>query len=311
MTASGLAYHADLKRLSPEAPDAIVAPLAEAMAATLPAYGIATPRRVRHFLTQAAHESSWRGVAFATLNEKGSATYFEKRYGAGTAVGRRLGNTEPGDGARYHGRGIFQCTGRYNYRLLGRKIGLDLEARPALAADPGVSVRLACEYWKAKGLNALADADDLTGITRKINGGTNGLKDRAAWLKRATAIWPDEAPAPRERPAPDAPAPEPPDMAPLPSEPEAPSEEPAGDDAADAPPIATEPPKPLAKSKTLWGTFVTWISGTSLGGALTRLADNPHAIWLIIAVLVLLVVGGVALAIVFRERSLKRLEHGI
>lgn len=146
-------------------------------APVLDAYAITTPSRVCHFLAQLAHESD----GFRTTEEYASGAAYEGR--------RDLGNTRAGDGKRYKGRGLIQLTGRANYRAYGTRLGLDLEADPARAAEPELSLRIACEYWQAKGLNALADRDDIAAITRKINGGTNGLAGRKAWLAKARKLW--------------------------------------------------------------------------------------------------------------------------
>lgn len=117
----------------------------------------------------------------------------EKVYG-----GRRdLGNLEPGDGARFIGRGYLQITGRANYRAMGRRIGLDLEAEPARAAEPEVAVKVACAFWSEQGLNALCDAGRFAVVTRRINGGLTGYEDRMDWLEQATACvgWPVPADA--------------------------------------------------------------------------------------------------------------------
>lgn len=151
---------------------ALVAPLNT----YLPQYAINTPLRVQHFLAQAAHETDH----FKTLHEYASGAAYQGR--------KDLGNTHPGDGVKYKGRGIFQCTGRSNYEAYGRRLGLDLINRPELAADPEVSVRIACEYWKAKGLNRWADDDDVEEVTRKINGGRNGLAEREALLDKAKEL---------------------------------------------------------------------------------------------------------------------------
>jgi putative chitinase len=99
----------------------------------------------------------------------------------------RLGNGDEasGDGWRFRGRGYIQLTGRANYMDYSHKLFGDyrLVTTPDLAADPKVAIQLACEYWKAKGLNALADKDDLNGITRKINGGLIGIEGRRKWLQ--------------------------------------------------------------------------------------------------------------------------------
>ena len=140
---------------------------------------ITTPQRVAQFVAQLAHESA----GFRYLEEIWGPTAAQTRY-----EGRRdLGNTQPGDGFRFRGRGWIQLTGRHNYRLYGRLLGLPLEAQPDLAAQPAVAARIAATYWTQRNLNALADAGDFEGITRRINGGTNGLTERRAYLGRALA----------------------------------------------------------------------------------------------------------------------------
>jgi len=100
------------------------------------------------------------------------------------------GDEASGDGWKYRGRGFIQLTGRDNYREIGKKIGVDLEANPDLVStDVTVALKSACAFWNSRGLNALADADDLRGITKKINGGYIGLDEREKLLERARAIW--------------------------------------------------------------------------------------------------------------------------
>ena len=79
-------------------------------------------------------------------------------------------------------------TGRANYRKYGRLLGVDLEQRPELASAPSIGLAVSCGYWADHGLNALADRDDLEGVTRKINGGLNGLEDRGKRLVAAKAL---------------------------------------------------------------------------------------------------------------------------
>jgi putative chitinase len=112
-------------------------------------------------------------------------------YASGKAYeGRKdLGNTQPGDGVRYKGRGVIQLTGRANYRALGDYLGINLEAQPDLAAMPYVAYQVAAHYWLDRNINADADRDDLEAVTRAINGGTNGIKSRAALLAKAKAAF--------------------------------------------------------------------------------------------------------------------------
>lgn len=128
--------------------------------------------RLAHFLAQLIHESG----SFRYMEEIASGSAYEGR--------KDLGNTQAGDGVRYKGRGPIQITGRANYRYFGRKIGIDLEQNSSLPAVPSIGLHLALEYWKDRGLNTLADNDDVLGITRKINGGLNGIDDRKAQLAK-------------------------------------------------------------------------------------------------------------------------------
>lgn len=145
-----------------------------------PTYRIDTELRLAHFLAQASHETA----DFCHLRELWGPTHAQKRY-----EGRAdLGNLQPGDGFKYRGRGVFQLTGRFNYRSYGPRVGLDLENEPDLAARPDVSVHIACLYWSDRGLNKLADQDNIEKITRAINGGQNGLEARRRCLNHAKAV---------------------------------------------------------------------------------------------------------------------------
>lgn len=136
--------------------------------------------RVCHFIAQAAHETA----GFKTLQEYASGAAYEGR--------KDLGNIYPGDGKKFKGRGIFQLTGRSNYVNYGAKIGKNLEADPPLAAEAEVSMLTACEYWNSKNLSELADKDDVTSITKKINGGLNGFEDRKFLLTKTKAAVPKD-----------------------------------------------------------------------------------------------------------------------
>ncbi len=138
-----------------------------------PAYGIMeSEQRLAHFMAQLVHESG----SFRYMEEIASGRAYEGR--------DDLGNVQPGDGVRFKGRGPIQITGRANYRTFGRAIGIDIENHPEIAAVPSIGLHLALEYWKSRKLNALADADDIRGITRKINGGLTGFDDRQTHLAK-------------------------------------------------------------------------------------------------------------------------------
>jgi len=143
---------------------------------TLTAYDIASPLRAAHFLAQTCHESA----GFRTTEEFADGSDYEGR--------TDLGNTQPGDGPLFKGRGLIQLTGRANYAKYGPLLGVDLIADPSAAAEPVMSLKIACEFWKQLGLNAYADQDDVVTVTRRINGGLNGLDDRKALLATAKAV---------------------------------------------------------------------------------------------------------------------------
>lgn len=141
-------------------------------------YGITRPAREAAFLGQLAHES-------------GGLRYWEEIASGAAYEGRAdLGNTQPGDGRRYKGRGPIQITGRANYRQAGAALDLDLIAHPEQAATTSTGFLIAAWFWDSRRLNALADEDTEDAyrrITRRINGGYNGWQDRRAYWVRARA----------------------------------------------------------------------------------------------------------------------------
>jgi putative chitinase len=134
---------------------------------------IITPKRQAMFLAQLGHESG--GLQW--MEEFASGKAYEGR--------RDLGNTQPGDGVRFKGRGPIQLTGRENYTRAGRDLGLDLVNNPKQVATPEVGFRTAAWFWTDKGINGAADQMNLKEATRLINPGLLGLDDRAAYYARA------------------------------------------------------------------------------------------------------------------------------
>lgn len=189
----------------------------------LPEYEINTLHRVAQWLAQMGHESGDLRTTTENLNYRVSAltAKFGNRISAadaakygrvdrspgnpgqpanqeaianiiyGGAWGRRnLGNTEPGDGWKFRGRGLIQITGRHNYEscsfaLYGDGILLD---EPEILAEPDGAVRSACWYWNSRNLNPVADRQDTRAVTRLINGGFNGLEDRLSRYNRYVRI---------------------------------------------------------------------------------------------------------------------------
>jgi putative chitinase len=163
-----------LRGIMPSATPAAIARYLPHLLAGMRARHIDTPRRQAHFIAQLAHESG----SFVYAEELASGDAYEGR--------ADLGNTQQGDGRRFKGRGLIQLTGRANYTAYGKALGRDLAADPTpVATDPALAVDAACWFWETRGLNGLADADDVERVTRRINGGLNGFADRQAYLRRA------------------------------------------------------------------------------------------------------------------------------
>lgn len=147
--------------------------------AALARWGIDTPLRAAHFLAQVAHESG----EFRWLRELWGPTAAQMAY-----EGRHdLGNTEPGDGERFKGRGLIQITGRTNYAKASQGLYGDgrLLDHPELLEQREGACDSAGWFWASHGLNALADEDNLLAVTKRINGGSNGLMYRSLYLGRA------------------------------------------------------------------------------------------------------------------------------
>ena len=176
-----------------------------------------TALRVAHFMAQVLHETGGFKILFESLNYTPQAliSLFSRarisiddanKYGRtdqhpadermigntiyGGAWGvKNLGNTAPDDGYNFRGTGLLQMTGRGSRTTIGRSLGVDLVDNPANGADPKYLLAIACEEWNEKGCNPFADKDDILTITRRINGGTNGLDSRKQWLVKTKAIW--------------------------------------------------------------------------------------------------------------------------
>lgn len=174
-----------LKQIMPGIPAARAAEYAPHIQHAMTEFRIDSPPRAAAFLAQLAHESG----QLRWMEEIWGPTRAQRRYEPPTRLARTLGNTQPGDGFRFKGRGPIQLTGRANYRVFGAGLGLDLIANPRLAASKEVGFRIAGLYWKKRGLNPLADAMDFWEITRRINGGHNGLADRQRFYRLARQVF--------------------------------------------------------------------------------------------------------------------------
>lgn len=142
-------------------------------------FKINTCKRQACFLAQIFHES-------------GGMRWHEEIASGQAYEGRKdLGNIYAGDGRRFKGRGLIQLTGRHNYGVAGRELGLDLINRPELASTPANAPRIAGWYWNSRGLNKIADIGDIASfqqVTRRINGGLNGYKDRLNWWGKTRKV---------------------------------------------------------------------------------------------------------------------------
>ncbi|GAB3407266.1 lytic enzyme [Massilia agilis] len=183
--------------------------------AALDLWGIsATPQRVAHFLAQVLHESQALTVEYENLDYSAArlGAVWPSRFGRGASLsaaayahnprklanlvyGKRMGNSAPDDGYTYRGRGLLQLTGKDSYARATRAMRAsvagspDFVARPDAVLDPRWCVHVAAAIWQDKGCNQLADAGDLSELTRRINGADNGLAERDAWCRSTGEIW--------------------------------------------------------------------------------------------------------------------------
>ncbi|HHL2824755.1 TPA: glycoside hydrolase family 19 protein [Citrobacter murliniae] len=179
---------------------------------TMDEFGINTPLREAHFIAQIGTESNgWRSVVeslnysvaglaiFSSLTaaqrEKlgrkvGELALSPARQAdiANAVYGGKYGNNQPGDGWKYRGRGLKQVTFKANYDACGKALGLDLINGPDLLLLDQNAARSAGWFWKANNCNYFADKDDIVGLTKRINGGLNGLDDRQSRYRVAKSV---------------------------------------------------------------------------------------------------------------------------
>jgi putative chitinase len=175
-------------------------------------FAVDTPSRIAAFLAQVGHESAQltRCVESLTYSAQRLAAVWPRRFrsadGSPTALAREVayqperianlvyagrngnGDEASGDGWRFRGRGLLQITGRSNYRSVGEGLEQPFVARPQLLAEPRWACRSAAWWWQRNGLNELADEERFVDITRRINGGLNGLEARAQLWRRAQEV---------------------------------------------------------------------------------------------------------------------------
>jgi putative chitinase len=174
----------------------------------LPKFDIDTPLRKAHFLAQVAHESGGLKYSQENLNYsvQGLRSIFGKYFKtmeiaegyarkpekiANRVYANRMGNGDEtsGDGWKFRGRGLIQLTGKDNYQRLAADYGVDCVNNPDLLLAPEWALTSACWFWKKRNLNTFADADDILMVTKRINGGINGLNDRQQYLDSFKRIY--------------------------------------------------------------------------------------------------------------------------
>jgi putative chitinase len=190
-----------------------------ALMEVLPKYGVNTPRRVAHFISQCAHESNNFRSLEENLNYSADALtrVFPRYFGAGKRDANqyarqpekianyvymdqfrtaKMGNVNEGDGWRFRGRGLKQLTGRDNYTRFGKSVGMTAEQAAEYVATEKGAIESACWFWDTNKLNTIADTDDVVLMTRRINGGNIGLEDRQQRYNRALPLLEGRTPAP-------------------------------------------------------------------------------------------------------------------
>lgn len=179
----------------------------DAINETFDRFDISTPERQACFLGQCAHESGGFTALKENLNysAEGLTKVWPKRFPsldaaqpyhrnpekiANKVYADRMGNGNEasGDGFKYRGRGLIQLTGKDNYRACGEALGVDLVEEPDLVSTPQYAALSAGWFWDKNKLNQFADANDMTGLTKRINGGTHGLDDRVARTQTAIDV---------------------------------------------------------------------------------------------------------------------------
>jgi len=165
-------------------------------------YGIDTPMKMAHFLAQTAHESGGFRLMEENLNYSSDrlVAVFPKYFRnvdarayhrqpekiANRVYANRMGNgdEETGDGYHFRGRGLIQLTGRNNYTMFAEDNNLELEDAVNFLTSPEGSVQSAAWFWDKANINPLAEDDNVVAVTKKINGGTNGLEERKKYTNK-------------------------------------------------------------------------------------------------------------------------------
>lgn len=194
-----------LLKLCPDADAKIVGALAPPWDAALSAYGLTTRLQVCHCVGQFAYETAeftkleerldYRAERIAEVFPKLRARAADLEHDpealGNAAYANRYGNGDEasGDGYRYRGRGPTMVTFKSNYEILGHAAGVDLVKSPELLSDPATGIVAALAFWRYRNCNSPADRDDAAEVTRRINGGDEGLAGRQNLTNLAKAIF--------------------------------------------------------------------------------------------------------------------------
>jgi putative chitinase len=167
-----------LRKVEPRSKEWIILGLADSMPDLIHRFEINTDLRQQHFIAQCAHESDH----FQTTQEYASGAAYNGR--------KDLGNTHPGDGPRFKGRGLIQLTGRFNYTKAAEELGdPDILNKPETCERFPLAATVSGWFWKKNNLNAIADRDDPRAVCKVVNGGYNGLDSRLAALKSCKSAF--------------------------------------------------------------------------------------------------------------------------
>jgi len=145
-------------------------------------YRLNNDLRQAHFLAQIFYESDH----FRTTTEYHSGRNYDIQVNRKRALG--LGNTQPGDGVRFRGRGLIQLTGRANYKFFGKRLGVNLLANPKKVAEFPLALEVSGDYWKYREINKYADRNSYRMVTKRVNGGQRGLAKRTRLTKKIYSI---------------------------------------------------------------------------------------------------------------------------
>jgi putative chitinase len=165
-----------LRHVCPNLDAAEAREIADGIGEAFMRFEVNTPRRAAMAVAQWAHESDH----FKTATEYASGEAYEHR--------KDLGNTHAGDGRRFKGRGRIQITGRTNYEAIAKALDLDCVANPDILASPPNSELASGYWWFSHDCNGFCDRNDFLGLTRRINGGTNGLDERKRLYALASQV---------------------------------------------------------------------------------------------------------------------------